>query len=105
MAVSGVIHSRSNTGQLLKTIFDDDLQESVQNETPFLKYARQKNFPLDGSAFTIAVHIKRNTGVQSALISDDLADSGQAGFVNGTIVATRVFSAFQIDNELIKLAD
>jgi hypothetical protein len=105
MAVSGTIHSRTNTGQLLKTIFDDDLQESVQNETPFLKYARQKNFPLDGSAFTIAVHIKRNTGVSYALISDDLPDSGQAGFVNGTIVATRVFSAFQIDNELIKLAD
>jgi hypothetical protein len=105
MAVAGTIHSRTNTGQLLKTIFDDDLQESVQNETPFLKYARQKNFPLDGSAFTIAVHIKRNTGVQYALISDDLPDSGQAGFVNGTIVAARVFSAFQIDNELIKLAD
>jgi hypothetical protein len=105
MAVAGTIHSRTNTGQLLKTIFDDDLQESVQNETPFLKYARQKNMPLDGSAFTIAVHIKRNTGVQYALISDDLPDSGQAGFINGTIVAARVFSAFQIDNELIKLAD
>lgn len=105
MAVNGVIHSRSNTGQLLKTIFDDDLQESVQNETPFLKYARQKNMPLDGSAFTIAVHVKRNSGVGYALISDDLPDSGQTGFVNGTIVATRVFSAFQIDNELIKLAD
>jgi hypothetical protein len=105
MAVSGTIHSRTNTGQLLKTIFDNDLQEAVQNETPFLKYARQKNMPLDGSAFTIAVHVKRNSGVGYALIGDDLPDSGQAGFVNGTIVATRVFSAFQIDNELIKLAD
>jgi hypothetical protein len=105
MAVSGTIHSRSNTGQLLKTIFDDDLQEAVQNETPFLKYARQKEFPLDGSAFTIAVHVKRNGGVQYANVGDDLPDSGQAGFVNGTIVAARVFAAFQIDNELIKLAD
>lgn len=105
MAVAGTISSRTNTGQLLKTIFDEDLQESVQNETPFLKYARQKEFPLDGSAFTIAVHIKRNGGVQYTNIADDLPDSGQAGFVNGTIVAARVFAAFQIDNELIKLAD
>jgi hypothetical protein len=105
MAVSGTIHSRTNTGQLLKTIFDDDLQEAVQNETPFLKYARQKQFPLDGSAFTIAVHTKRNTGVQYTNIGDDLPDSGQAGFVNGTLVAARVFAAFQIDNEIIKLAD
>jgi hypothetical protein len=105
MAVSGTVHSRSNTGQLLKTIFDDDLQESVQNETPFLKYARQKEMPLDGSAFTIAVHVKRNSGVQATNIGDDLPDSGQAGFVNGTLVAARLFAAFQIDNELIKLAD
>jgi hypothetical protein len=105
MPVSGTVHSRSNTGQLLKTIFDNDLQESVQNETPFLKYARQKEFPLDGSAFTIAVHVKRNGAVQYTNIGDDLPDSGQAGFVNGTLVAARVFAAFQIDNELIKLAD
>jgi hypothetical protein len=105
MAVQGTIHSRANTGALLKTIFDDDLQETVQNETPFLKYARQKNFPLDGSAFTIAVHVKRNGSVQYTNVGDDLPDSGQAGFVNGTIVASRVFAAFQIDNELIKLAD
>lgn len=105
MAVNGTIHSRANTGQLLKTIFDDDLNESVQNETPFLKYARQKDFPLDGSAFTIAVHLKRNGGVSYTLIGDDLPDSGQAGFLNGSIVASRVFAAFQIDNELIKLAD
>ena len=105
MAVSGTVQSRTNTGQLLKTIFDDDLQEAVQNETPFLKYARQKQFPLDGSAFTIAVHLKRNGAVQYTNIGDDLPDSGQSGFFNGTIVASRVFAAFQIDNELIKLAD
>jgi hypothetical protein len=105
MAVSGTVHSRSNTGQLLKTIFDDDLQDAVQNETPFTKYARQKEFPLDGSAFTVAVHVKRNGAVQYANIGDDLPDSGQVGFVNGTLVAARVFAAFQIDNELIKLAD
>lgn len=105
MAVQGTIHSRSNTGQLLKTIFDDSLQEAVQNETPFVKYARQKDFPLDGSAFTIAVHLKRNGAVQYTNVGDVLPDSGQAGFVNGSIVAARVFAAFQIDNELIKLAD
>lgn len=105
MAVSGTIHSRSNTYQLLKTIFDTDLQEAIQNETPFLKYARTKQFPLDGSDFTIAVHVKRNWGIQFTNVGDDLPDSGQTGFVNGSIRASRVFAAFQIDNELIKLAD
>lgn len=105
MAVQGTIHSRSNTAALLKVVFDESLQEAVQNETPFLKYARTKSLPLDGSDFTIAVHVRRNGAVQYTNVSDVLPDSGQAGFVQGTIRAARVFAAFQIDNELIKLAD
>jgi len=101
----GSVHSRTNTSALLKTIFDDDLQEAIQNETPFVKYAQRKDFPLDGSDFTIAVHLKRNArGNQATLISDDLPDSGLAVFKQGTIRAARVFQAFQIDNELIQLA-
>lgn len=101
----GVVHSRTNTSALLKPIFDEDLQDAIQNETPFLKYAQKKDFPLDGSDFTIAVHLRRNANTQNTLITDDLPDSGQAKWEQGTIRAARVFQPFQIDNELIKLAD
>ena len=106
MAIVGGVADRSSVGALLKRVYDKDLQLSIQNETPFLKYAQKKSWPLDGEDFYIAVHLTRNAaGTQNTDIGDDLPNSGTPGVAQGKLRAKRIFQAFQIDNELIKLAD
>ena len=106
MAIVGGVADRSTVGSLLKRVYDKDLQLAIQNETPFLKYAQKKSWPLDGEDFYIAVHLQRNAaGTQNTDIGDDLPNSGTPGVVQGKLRAKRIFQAFQIDNELIKLAD
>jgi hypothetical protein len=106
MAVKGTVASRTNVGELLKPIFDDEIQE-LKSEFKFLKDAKKlaDNVELDGEDFVIEVQTGRNARGENTLISDVLPDSGAAKFKQGKLRVARYFQPLQIDNELIMLAD
>lgn len=105
MAVQGTVASRSNVGELLKPIFDDEIQE-IRTQFKFLKDAKKLDaVKLDGEDFVIEVQTQRNATSQNTLIGDVLPNSGQAKFKQGKIRVARVFQPLQIDNELLLLAD
>lgn len=105
MAVQGTVASRASVGELLKPIFDDEIQE-IRTQFKFLKDAKKLDtVKLDGEDFVIEIQTQRNATSQNTLISDVLPNSGQAKFKQGKIRVARIFQPLQLDNELLLLAD
>lgn len=104
MAVNGTTQDRSNIGEILKNVYRDDLLEAIQNEVTFFADASRRQMPLDGTDYITAVHLGRNPIFAMRPVTAALPNGKAEKVKNGALRPVRAYTAFQVDNEVIKLS-
>jgi hypothetical protein len=104
MAINGTTASYSNVVELLRPVFDDEIQ-TIKTDVPVFKYVQgldKETF--DGEKWVIEFQTKRNHSARGFAELGALPDSGVAEFKQPYIRPARIAQPLQIGNELVMLA-
>lgn len=98
----------STATAILKTVYEGDLKEQINQETPALKYFVDGDMTgkkWEGAKVVVALHTKRNSGVKAiALNTGQIPQAGNQGTANAEINMKKWFGHIQLTADIMAQA-
>lgn len=95
-------NTRSSLQDLLKTIYEKNLNEGVKKDVFFLNAIKKAPYDGKGEAYVFATHLKRNTNAYARGADDYFESAGAEVVKKGTVHPAYAHIPFEINHDLMK---